>query len=152
LGRKQGCSAALVVVERAGRHTDRVSSSMELIVEDAKRGGGHSKGRKGSRGASKLGDGVSARICRAMAALGHTQRLGILRKLLEGPAIYQSLKRITKLKPGPLYHHINQLRLAGLVLPKQRDLYELTRAGKSMVLGIMLLAPLASDSRRRVTA
>lgn len=84
-----------------------------------------------------------------MFALGHVQRMRIIRKLLDGPAIYQALKHLTKLKPGPLYHHINQLRLAGLILPKQRDLYELTRAGRNMAMGIMVLAPLTQDSRRR---
>jgi len=87
-----------------------------------------------------------------MFALGHVQRIKVIRKLLDGPASYQALKRLTKLKPGPLYHHVNQLRLAGMILPKQRDLYELTRAGRNMVLGIMVLAPLTHDSRRRPTA
>jgi len=95
---------------------------------------------------------VPNRVCQAMLALGHVQRVKIIRKLLEGPTTYQALKRLTKLKPGPLYHHVNQLRLAGLILPKQRDLYELTRAGRNLMLGMMVLAPLAHDMRRRLTA
>ncbi len=87
-----------------------------------------------------------------MFALGHVQRMKIIRKLLDGPATYQALKRLTKLKPGPLYHHVNQLRLAGLILPRQRDLYELTRAGRNMVLAMLVLAPLTHDSRRRPSA
>jgi predicted transcriptional regulator len=87
-----------------------------------------------------------------MFALGHVQRMRIIRKLLEGPTTYQALKRLTKLKAGPLYHHVNQLRLAGLILPKQRDLYELTRAGRNAVLGIMVLVPMMRDSRRRPIA
>lgn len=152
LGRRQGCSAALVVVEHVGRCRDRVSSSLVLSAEEAGGGGEKPKGRKGGRQVSKHGVEVSARVCRAMAALGHAQRLKILRKLLDGPAMYQALKRLTKLKAGPLYHHINQLRLAGLIFPKQRDLYELTRAGRNTFLGIMVLAPLTNDSRRRPTA
>jgi predicted transcriptional regulator len=87
-----------------------------------------------------------------MFALGHVQRMKVIRKLLDGPATYQALKRLTKLKPGPLYHHVNQLRLAGLILPRQRDLYELTRAGRNMVLGMMVLEPLIHDARRRPMA
>ena len=84
-----------------------------------------------------------------MAAVGHSVRLMILGRLLEGPATYQSLKHTTKLKPGPLYHHINQLRLAGLILPKQRDLYELTRGGRNLVIALALIGPLIGDRRRR---
>lgn len=151
-GRKQGCSVALVVVERAGRRLDRVTCSLEL---PAVRGGGGAKfprGRKGGGRTSKSGVEFPARACQAMFALGHSQRMKIARKLLDGPATYQALKRLTKLKPGPLYHHVNQLRLSGLILPKQRDLYELTRAGRNLVLGMMVLAPLTQDSRRRPTA
>ena len=44
--------------------------------------------------------------------------------------------RATGLKGGPLYHHVNQLRLAGLVRPKERNLYEITPAGtKWLMLG-----------------
>jgi len=87
-----------------------------------------------------------------MFALGHGQRLKIVRKLLDGPSTYQALKRLTKLTAGPLYHHINQLRLAGLILPKERDLYAVTRAGRNLILGMMVLGPLAQDLRRRPNA
>lgn len=76
-------------------------------------------------------------------------RLKILLKLLEGPATYRGMQKTTKLKAGPLYHHINQLRLSGLILPKQRDLYELTRGGRNLMLIAMAAAPLIADSRRR---
>lgn len=87
--------------------------------------------------------------CAALAALGHAQRVKLLLKLLDGPATYRALKRVSKLKPGPLYHHINQLRLAGLILPKQRDLYELTRGGRNLILTVLAVEPLIRDTRRR---
>jgi len=152
LGHKEGCSAALVVVERAGRRLDQVTSSLELSAVGTGGAVKFPRGRKGGRRASKHGVEVPARVCQAMFALGHVQRMKIVRKLLDGPTTYQALKRLTKLKPGPLYHHVNQLRLPGLILPRQRDLYELTRAGRNMVLGMMVLAPLTHDSRRRPTA
>lgn len=149
MGRKEGCSVALVMVERTGRRVDRVMSSMELQYVETDGGAKFPKRRKGGRRASKHRVEVPARVCQAMFALGHVQRMKVIRKLLDGPATYQALKRLTKLKPGPLYHHVNQLRLAGLILPRQRDLYELTRAGRNLMLGMMVLAPLTRDSRRR---
>jgi len=74
----------------------------------------------------------------------------MLVKLLEGPSTYRGLHRITGLKAGPLYHHINQLRLAGLLRPKQRDLYDLTRGGRNVILGALTLTKLAKDKRARV--
>jgi len=69
--------------------------------------------------------------------------------LLQGPTVYRAVQRATKLLPGPLYHHINQLRLAGLILPKQRDLYELTRGGRNVVLVAATLNKLAKAGRAR---
>ncbi len=92
---------------------------------------------------------ISSRTCQSLAAVGHLQRAQILSKLLEGPATYRALQRVTKLKAGPLYHHINQIRLAGLILPKQRDLYELTRGGRNLILTVMAVGPLIRDPRRR---
>lgn len=70
-------------------------------------------------------------------------------KMLEGPATYRALQKVTKLKAGPLYHHVNQLRLGGLILPKERDLYELTRGGRNLVLAVIVAEPLIADARRR---
>ena len=84
-----------------------------------------------------------------MAAAGHEVRAKIMLKLLDGPATYRSLKRVTKLEAGPLYHHINQLRIAGLILPKQRDLYELTRGGRNLILSMTVLDRAVLDRRRR---
>ena len=85
----------------------------------------------------------------ALAAASHEYRVRLMVKLLEGAATYKAMQEVTKLKPGPLYHHINQLRLAGLILPKQRDAYELTRGGRNLILGLLVLAPLTGDKRRR---
>jgi len=72
--------------------------------------------------------------------------------LLEGPAVYKSLSKVTGLGAGPLYHHINCLRLAGLIRPPQRDVYELTRGGRNMILLVMALDKLGADLRRRPVA
>ncbi|MCH7595689.1 MAG: hypothetical protein IID35_03940 [Planctomycetes bacterium] len=73
-------------------------------------------------------------------------------KLLDGPCTYAALQKVSKLKAGPLYHHINQLRLSGLVLPKQRDLYELTRGGRNLALVAIVAGSVARDVRRRPLA
>ncbi len=88
-------------------------------------------------------------ITAPLAALGHAKRLDLMLTLLEGSGTYGDLQKATGLKPGPLYHHVSQLRLAGLILPKQRDLYELTRAGRNLMLVALALEPLLRDSRPR---
>jgi len=88
-------------------------------------------------------------LARVLGALGSAHRLRILFKLLEGAATYRTLQKVTGLKAGPLYHHISQLRLAELVGPKQRDLYELTRAGRNVVVVASVLGALSRDRRPR---
>ena len=75
-------------------------------------------------------------VARAVGVLGSVHRVRILLHLIGGAATYRGLVRATGLKAGPLYHHVNQLRLAGLVRPKERNLYEITPAGtKWLMLG-----------------
>lgn len=79
-------------------------------------------------------------VARLLAALAHPQRVRILLTLLDGEATHKKLARTTKLKAGPLYHHLRELRMAGLIGPKTRDLYTLTPAG-----GRAILAGLAME-------
>jgi hypothetical protein len=155
LKKKDGCGAMLVVAERAGAESDVASRVFEIGLSVKETGRGveakvAGRGAKGSKKASARGAlRVFPRTCRVLAAVGHEQRVRLLAKLLEGPATYRALQRVTRLKAGPLYHHINQLRLAGLILPKQRDLYELTRGGRNLILATIVIGPLIRDSRRR---
>ena len=152
---REGCGGTIHIVERFGTSVDQVSQTCQIKLawieqrDLSKEGRGPSHRSERTKRAAKGSLAVSARTWRAMAAAGHSMRLMILGRLLEGPATYQSLKHATKLKPGPLYHHINQLRLAGLILPKQRDLYELTRGGRNLVIALALIGPLIGDRRRR---
>jgi DNA-binding transcriptional ArsR family regulator len=138
----QGCSASVVVTERVDRHRDE--SRNTWTVSTAIAATGPSRGKRSGKGVR-----LSTRACDAFAAIGHPMRARILAKLTEGPATYRDLERVTRLKAGPMYHHINQLRLAGLILPKQRDLYELTRGGRNLLAVAMAAAPMLSDRRRR---
>ena len=138
LGRHGGCAATVSVVERTGVTRDEAVQA--FVFKTGATAGGGARGRLPR---------IATHVCEAMAAMGHPQRARLLAKLLEGPATYQALRRATRIEAGPLYHHIGQLRLAGLILPKQRDLYELTRAGRNLVLVAATLGPILKDGRRR---
>lgn len=81
------------------------------------------------------------------AALGHAARLQILFRLLAGPANYRQLRDITSLQVGPLYHHIRQLRLSGLIRPPRRDTYELTKTGRIMTMLARACSPIIRRTR-----
>jgi len=85
-----------------------------------------------------------AKLARLLAAIGHPQRIAILRELLAGEATHKTLAKVTRLKAGPLYYHIRELRSAGLIGPKVRDLYVMTRRGRRVI-----LASLAMDRLTR---
>jgi len=77
------------------------------------------------------------KLARLLAAIAHTQRLVILLKLLAGEATHKLLTKATGLKAGPLYYHLRELREAGLIGPRVRDLYVLTRQGRRIILAAM---------------
>jgi len=135
--RREGIVAQMKARETVGGVVDEREAAW------ATTGGGARRAPVGRAGAT---------IADTFASLGHPVRIKVLTKLIEGPATYRSLQRLTKAKPGPLYHHLNQLRLSGLMLPKQRDLYELTRGGRNLIVGALALARLVRDSRRRPVA
>lgn len=130
--------ATVIARDRLGNLGPRRGATGTSILGRARLGG------NGSKSAGLLGT--------ALAAMGHPVRIKILTMLLDGPGVYRSLQKVTGLKPGPLYHHVNQLRLAGLIGPKQRDLYELTRAGRNLLLVTLALEPLLKDRRLRPQA
>ncbi len=150
LGARDGCAGMLVVAERVGKDVERVSKLFggRASASSDGRGAVGKRKRAGAKAVGRVGR-VATHTCRALAAVGHSARAGIMGKLLEGPCTYRALQRVTGLKAGPLYHHVNQLRLAGLILPKQRDLYELTRGGRNLIVAVVLVGPLIKDARRR---
>ena len=82
---------------------------------------------------------LSHGACDAFTALGHPQRAKLALTMVPGGATYADLREATGMQPGPLYHHIQELRLAGLVGPKTRDAYELTPLGREAVLAAKTL-------------
>lgn len=75
-----------------------------------------------------------AGLARLLAAIAHPQRLTILFRLLACEAKHETVAKATGLKAGPLYYHLRELRSAGLIGPKVRDLYVLTESGTRLVL------------------
>jgi len=145
-----GLGAVLAVVER----TDRRLTDMQLATAScfvpvaACAGPAHAMQQAARRLAGRTGPALAV----VLAALGHPHRITLLSTLLEGPATYRLLQRRTGLKAGPLYHHVNQLRLAGLLAPKTRDLYDLTRSGRNVLLAALVMQGLLKDTRPRAAA
>lgn len=139
--------ALVVVGESLGQAADVV-----LAVSECPVAGGDDAGPPKSR-KSLHRSAVSRHrlrgVAEVLAAVASVHRVKMLAKLLEGPATYRALQKVTGLKAGPLYHHVAQLRLAGLIGPKQRDLYDLTRGGRNVALAVMTLPRLARDRRPR---
>jgi len=140
----EGLGVVVAVAEGTGGAWDLACALADHTRAKARGGAGGT-----TRRATRVRDVGRVALPEVMAALGSPHRLRILMKLLEGPGTYQTLRKATGLQAGPLYHHIGQLRLAGLVGPKQRDLYELTRGGRNLALVAMVLPQLARDDRPR---
>jgi len=74
------------------------------------------------------------RLARLFNALANPHRIAILGAMLAGAGTYAALTEQLGLKAGPLYHHVRELRLAGLIAVGQRDAYRLTDRGKNAVM------------------
>ncbi|MEK6799838.1 MAG: winged helix-turn-helix domain-containing protein [Planctomycetota bacterium] len=119
LGRCNGFGVFLSVAERVDGPPHCVRSKVVVIP--------------GKRRSAILGEKDAS----VLACLGHAQRLRILWTLLDAPGTYRALAKATGLRGGPLYFHVAQLRLAGLVRVVERDLYESTRSGRIVLLAAL---------------
>ncbi len=79
------------------------------------------------------GELIPEDLLNALKALSNSTRLRILRYMLEGPCTPTELAKILRLRPPTVIHHLQNLRLAGLVKvtvsPKVERCYELRRDG-----------------------
>ncbi len=148
LGRKDGCEVEIRLKERSGKTTEAAERVIAFHAPTPPNKKPGDKRTPSNRPPTHLPEPTTE----AFAAMGHPQRARMLLALLQGPATYRTIQKVTKLKAGPLYHHINQLRLAGLIAPRQRDLYELTRGGRNLALVAIAASPLLKDHRRRPVA
>lgn len=143
-----GFGVAVAVVEGTDGRWDVAQVLEDRIVLA---GRGVTRGNGTARAVRRIASKARVtRLSTMLAALGHPVRVRLMVKLLEGPATYRALQKVTRLKAGPLYHHINQLRLASLVLPKKRDLYAMARAGRNLLVASLALMSLCGDARGRV--
>jgi DNA-binding transcriptional ArsR family regulator len=86
-----------------------------------------------------------AGLAATLAALGSAERMEVLLALSAGRSTHAELALWTGLRPGPLYHHLNRLRLAGLLEISRRNVYELSRPGREALLAALAFA----DARKR---
>lgn len=146
-GSGAGLAVLVAVAESVGGEWDVAQAKDERVSRRKGSGGVMAAMTRAARGiATKQ---RIKKLAGTLGALGHPARVAMLVKLLEGPATYRALQKVSRLKAGPLYHHVNQLRLASLILPKQRDLYALTRGGRNVLVGGLALMSLAGDQRER---
>jgi hypothetical protein len=82
------------------------------------------------------------RVASLLGAVAHPKRIQIMAELLGGDTTHRSLTRSTRLKAGPLYYHLRELRSARLIGPKVRDIYSLTPRGRRVLLGVLVLGEL----------
>ncbi|HET8628785.1 MAG TPA: winged helix-turn-helix domain-containing protein [Thermomicrobiales bacterium] len=67
----------------------------------------------------------TAMVARVLAALGHRQRLALLKEILERPAPAAALiERLGLTSTGQAYHHLNTLQAAGLIRQGERGQFE----------------------------
>ncbi len=71
--------------------------------------------RPGTMSIIPPGDIVPDALIRGMKAMADSTRLRILRYLAQEPQTAAELSRILRLRPPTVNHHLNQLRLAGMV-------------------------------------
>lgn len=141
------CSLAFKLEERNGKTREVVGAAVHARTGVPDSGFILRIGRKTLR--TQRARQMLAAASVAAEAAGHPIRCTLLLTMLSGPATYRSLQKATGRSPGPLYHHLNQLRLARMIRPKERDLYELTRGGRNLVLLLLGAAGSLADDRPR---
>lgn len=145
-GEIHGRAVVLTVVHRDGKRIRRAGGRVEAGVKTA------GKPRSPELLAARVGDRLlrgfdPKRLSGVLAGVAHPQRLAILAELIRGPASYRQLVKATGQASGPLYHHVSKLRLAGMVRPAERDLYELTAFGEDLLMALMAVGRLVGRRR-----
>ena len=87
LRKQDGCGVILAVTERVAKTRDQAERVVQVPLR-----------LTGGRGAGARLPRIPPHTSRALAAVGHPQRLNMMAKLLEGPATYRTLQKVTKLK------------------------------------------------------
>jgi hypothetical protein len=138
LPRNRAGQLALVVVgDRQGGRWKVRENTLDLT---------HAPGRVPRRLPDRMDwSGLAGRL----AAAGSRHRLKIMARLLNGPAGHLDLQRVTGLQAGPPYHHLRALRLEGLLSMAARNSYDLTMAGRNLLLIMAAAAPMLKPQTRK---
>jgi hypothetical protein len=112
--------ASVCAIVEAGQKEDRVHAGQVDALDRRPEG---SRGQKLLRGLDQPG------MARVFAALGSSRRLAMLGAIFDGACSYAALVGRLNMKAGPLYHHVRELRLAGLLESDARDSYRLSKRG-----------------------
>ncbi|MFO0973719.1 MAG: helix-turn-helix domain-containing protein [Phycisphaerae bacterium] len=86
------------------------------------------------------GLGADRPATRIVAGLSHPRRLAVCRAIAAGADSHRLLSRALGLATGPLYHHIRALERAGVIAIARRNQYELTPAGRRILLALAAVA------------
>lgn len=98
--------------------------------------------RPAQRPRHKLTGEVSdAALAKLLSGFAHPQRVAIVKAIFTGAGTYADLRERVGLKAGPMYHHLRELRLAGVLADGPRDVYRLTQQGTD---ALMMACSLAS--------
>lgn len=140
------CSIRIDHAIKGERH--RIQMQLASLVPDTKND--NTIAEPTAKAARRLVQRVNPQeIASLMASMSNAHRVVILHRLLQGSASYKELQTASKLKAGPLYHHVAFLRLAGLIGPKARDTYELTELGVRLAVLTAMLPKLVRAKRKR---
>ncbi|MBN1344789.1 MAG: winged helix-turn-helix transcriptional regulator [Phycisphaerae bacterium] len=88
-------------------------------------------------------------LAKLLCAFAHPQRVAIIKAIFTGAGTYADLRERVGLKAGPMYHHLRELKLAGVLADGPRDVYRLTRQGKDALILACSLATLHDRNRAR---
>lgn len=139
--RLYGLAAVCAVVECDGTKPVVTAERLEELFTKPAR-------RPRERFLAAASDECIAKLCNAMA---NSRRVAMLKAIFTGAGSYAELSESLQLKAGPLYHHVRELRLAGLLELAQRDTYRLTEYGKHALLlacvNESLLSKIGADRR-----
>lgn len=83
-------------------------------------------------------------LAKVLSAFANPHRVAIMKAIFTGAGSYAELRKRVGLKAGPMYHHLRELRLAGMLADGSRDMYDLTTQGRDL-LAIMCSLPSLID-------
>ncbi|HUN82696.1 MAG TPA: hypothetical protein VMV81_14420 [Phycisphaerae bacterium] len=138
-----------VLLALAQRQGDEAAVRYAAIEEAFERPGLRPK-------AALLARADARKISELLTGLAHPDRIRVATAIMTGANTHRLLKESLQLKTGPLYHHLRELQMAGLVGMASRNFYVLTEPGElALYIATGLAAGLGKAGRwkrRRLSA